>query len=383
MVVTRRREHGASLTGFPGGGYHVGALARVNCHNDWDPLEEIIVGVIDQSCTEEWSVARDATVPLDRAAEFRARLVKNAGKRRSQTDPQQYASAQRDLDEFVHILEAEGVTVRRPEPFDFSRPYTTPDWTCTGGRSASVPRDVMIVLGDEILESTMCWRSRYFEILAYRSLIKEYFRAGARWTAAPKPRMTGELYDADFVRGRQYVLTEVEPVFDAADILRIGTELFVQKSNVTNDWGIEWLARQYQGRYNVHAVEFADERAWHIDATFVPLAPGKMLVNPDRPIKHLPEIFVKGGWEMLECPPTSIPITDRDYELQKWLHMNILNLDEKRIVVERNEENLIKALKEWGFTPIPCSFRSYYKFGGSFHCATCDVRRRGSLQNYF
>lgn len=355
----------------------------VNCHNDWDPLEEVIVGVLDGCCTEEWTIAREATVTEDRAAEFRARLVKNAGKLRAQTDPQQYAAAQRDLDEFIHILEAEGVKVRRPDPFDFSRPFTTPDWTCTSSRSASVPRDVMIVLGDEILESSMAWRARYFEFIAYRSLVKEYFKAGARWTAAPKPQMKSDLYNSDFVRGEEYVLTEVEPAFDAADILRIGNQLFIQKSHVTNDWGIEWVRRQYQGRYDVHKVEFVDDRAWHIDATFVPLAPGKMLVNPDRPIRNMPEIFKRGGWEMLECPPTAIPKSDRDYELQKWLHMNIINLDDKRIIVERNEEHLIKALREWGFKPIPCSFRGYYKFGGSFHCATCDVRRRGPLQNYF
>jgi hypothetical protein len=28
-------------------------------------------------------------------------------------------------------------------------------------------------------------------------------------------------------------------------------------------------------------------------------------------------------------------------------------------------------------------FSSYLPFGGSFHCATLDIRRRGWLQNYF
>mgnify|MGYP003298904831 CR=1 FL=1 len=38
--------------------------------------------------------------------------------------------------------------------------------------------------------------------------------------------------------------------------------------------------------------------------------------------------------------------------------------------------------KNWGFTPIPCSFRNFNSFGGSFHCATLDVRRRGKLESY-
>ena len=28
-------------------------------------------------------------------------------------------------------------------------------------------------------------------------------------------------------------------------------------------------------------------------------------------------------------------------------------------------------------------FRNNYKYGGSFHCATVDIRRRGTLQSYF
>ena len=41
----------------------------------------------------------------------------------------------------------------------------------------------------------MAWRSRFFEYRAYRPLMKEYFRKGAKWTTAPKPLMSDELYD--------------------------------------------------------------------------------------------------------------------------------------------------------------------------------------------
>lgn len=58
-----------------------------------------------------------------------------------------------------------------------------------------MPRDILTVIGDEIIEAPMAWRSRFFEYRAYRSLCKEYFRAGARWTTAPKPQMSDELYD--------------------------------------------------------------------------------------------------------------------------------------------------------------------------------------------
>jgi glycine amidinotransferase len=179
------------------------------------------------------------------------------------------------------------------------------------------------------------------------------------------------------------VTTEVEPVFDAADIVRCGRDLFVQRSHVTNDFGIEWLRRHLGSAYRVHRVEFADDRPVHIDATFVPLAPGKILVNPDRPLRAVPEVLRGSGWELLPAPPSTLPPSFPDHESCRWLSMNLLSLDEKRIIVEENEEPLIRALRDWGFEPIPCPFRANYRFGGSFHCATVDVRRRGPLRSYF
>lgn len=63
------------------------------------------------------------------------------------------------------------------------------------GMYAAMPRDILMVVGNEIIEAPMAWRSRFFEYRAYRPLIKEYFRKGAKWTTAPKPTMANELYD--------------------------------------------------------------------------------------------------------------------------------------------------------------------------------------------
>ena len=65
----------------------------------------------------------------------------------------------------------------------------------SSGLYAAMPRDILMVVGDEIIEAPMAWRSRFFEYRSYRPLMKEYFRNGARWTTAPKPQMGDELYD--------------------------------------------------------------------------------------------------------------------------------------------------------------------------------------------
>lgn len=63
------------------------------------------------------------------------------------------------------------------------------------GMYAAMPRDILMTIGDEIIEAPMAWKSRFFEYRAYRSLLKEYFMGGARWTTAPKPQMADQLYD--------------------------------------------------------------------------------------------------------------------------------------------------------------------------------------------
>jgi len=58
-------------------------------------------------------------------------------------------------------------------------------------------------------------------------------------------------------------------------------------------------------------------------------------------------------------------------------------LDEERVIVERDQDAMIRSLRDWGFKPIPCSFKDHYAFLGAFHCATLDVWRRGELKSYF
>lgn len=288
------------------------------------------------------------------------------------------------MKEFVKILEVEGVKVKRPDSIDFARPYSTLDWQSKSGLYAAMPRDFLLVIGNRLIESPMSWRSRYFESDAYRSLLKEYFSLGAEWVAAPKPQLKDELYNYDYAdtkKGKKcYSITEFEPVFDAADFIKCGQHIFVQRSNVTNQMGIEWLRRYLGDKYVVYELEVHDSNPMHIDATFMPLAPGKLLINKER-LKKIPSIFK--NWDIFSAPKPNIPDSHPLYMTSKWINMNILMLDEKRVIVESGEKNIIRALKDWGFKPIPCRFRNFKTFGGSFHCATVEIRRRGELKSYF
>ena len=66
---------------------------------------------------------------------------------------------------------------------------------------------------------------------------------------------------------------------------------------VTNYFGIKWMKRHLEGKYNVHVVSFKDPNPMHIDATFNIIGPGLVLSNPDRPCNQL-DRFEKAGWKV-------------------------------------------------------------------------------------
>jgi len=360
---------------------HYNIISPVNSHNEWDPLEEVIIGTVEGAMFPAWNTINMATVPAKMWEEMETRM----GGGGSPYPKEMINKARKALENFVHILEAEGVIVRRVDKRDYAVPFSTPDWQVSSGFCAANPRDPFLVIGNEIIETPMADRGRYFETWAYRSLFKEYFKAGAKWTAAPKPQLLDALYDENYTvptsDAMRYIVTEFEPVFDAADFVRCGRDIFCQESNVTNKFGIEWLQRHLGTQYRIHTLHNRSPEAIHIDTTFMPLAPGKVLVNPEYiDLNHLPDILK--SWDLLIAPEPP-PLTDPLCGVSEWAGINVLMLDEERIIVEKRQKPLIKALKGWGFNPIPCAFEHYYPFLGSFHCATLDIRRCGELQSYF
>ncbi|XP_063104172.1 glycine amidinotransferase, mitochondrial isoform X2 [Cavia porcellus] len=311
----------------------------VSSYNEWDPLEEVIVGRAENACVPPFTVE----VKANTYEKYWPFYQKYGG----QYFPKDHLKkAVAEIEEMCNILKMEGVIVRRPDPIDWSFQYKTPDFESTGLYSA-MPRDILIVVGNEIIEAPMAWRSRFFEYRAYRSLIKDYFHRGAKWTTAPKPMMVDELYD-----------------------------------KVTNYLGIEWMRRHLAPDYRVHIISFKDPNPMHIDATFNIIGPGLVLSNPDRPC-HQIDLFKKAGWTIV-TPPT--PIIPDDHPLwmsSKWLSMNVLMLDEKRVMVDANEIPTQKMFEKLGISTVKVNIRHANSLGGGFHCWTCDVRRRGSLQSYF
>lgn len=357
------------------------AFNVVNSWNEWDPLREVIVGAARGAADIGFEPALSPYFPAsDRGREFRGLPV----------HPSVVDDAERQLDHLAELLDRLGVTVRRPDPVEQSIPVKTPDWEISCGHATACPRDLLLVIGNEIIEAPMAQRARYFEFRAYRTLLKNYFARGARWTTAPKPLLSKALYREcrqggepfDFAAGA--LLTEFEPVFDAACFARCGRDLFWQPDLVSNEFGAEWLRRHLGPTFRIHRIAFRESTPTHIDTTLVPIRPGLVLINPERPCTNgALELFTTNGWQAVPAPPSVRTGRSPARDVSNWISMNILMLDERTAIVEQAEKPMMNLLRSLKCEVIPCPFDRVYPFGGGFHCCTADIRREGALQSYF
>ena len=165
--------------------------------------------------------------------------------------------------------------------------------------------------------------------------------------------------------------------------------------------GIEWMRRHLGDQYKVHELSFKDPNPMHIDATFNIIGPGLAIANPDRPCNQI-DMFKKAGkitvyligyamntvkaicadtivfpsfvlqqlsvawisvsplmfsiillgWTIVTAPK---PVVSDSWPLwlgSKWLSMNVLMLDEKRVLVEKDEIPIQKMFEKLGIECI-------------------------------
>ena len=364
-------------------------MTIVNSWNEWDQLKHVIVGKVDYANVPPMEPALKPKISKDSG------MIGSHGPRPIES----IEKANLQLENFVKILNSLNITVDRPEPIDFSQSIQTPDWFNDGMFGCMPPRDVILTVGNEMLEAPMSYRCRWFEYLAYRPLLEKYYNEdkNMRWESAPKPRLTDSSYKSNYlpdgiteeerykkIENRDMILTEKEPLFDAAEILRFGKDLFYHNNFTSNLSGLDWLQRHFPN-HRVHQINLpGDLIPTHIDACLTPIKPGLMIINPNRKLSsEQKEIFDKNKWEIHEAAPSIHNTPPPMCYSSIWLSMNVLIINPKTICVEASEEKMIKQMEGFGMEVIPVPFRDAYAFGGSLHCATTDVYRDGECEDYF
>ena len=341
--------------------------------NEWDQLEEVIVGNPLR--------ARFPTADLStQLTEFPGRPLEKIPQG---PFPQWIIDeTEEDLNTFVDVLKKAGVTVRRPETWPHEAKFSTIHWE-SGGYYNYCPRDIMLVIGDNIIETPNVMRSRAQESFSYRKMMVDYLKSGAKWYSAPKPMLLDSLFDVDMDKPTP---RNDEPAFDAANILRMGQDLLYLVSGTGNELGGQWLQTILGDDFRVHFLKDVYYGS-HIDSTFVALRPGLVLCSPARINENtLPEIFKQ--WEVIYSPPMeNTGNFDADYLSKsigsKWIDMNLFSINPDLVVVDRDQTASIKLLEKQGLDVIPLKLRHSKMLGGGFHCITLDTRRKGTMQRYF
>ncbi len=354
----------------------------VGSHDEWSQLEEVIVGApyhLDYHTDTSFRLFFYDNLgdPANREVFHRPNFKPNNRLKEECLE---------DIASFIDILDQADVTVRRPEMLNHVPETKTPAWTAPMGH-AMMPRDLFLVVGDEIIETPPMVRSRYFESDLYRELFTEYFNAGAKWTAVPKSRLLDRNFDYSYVARSGYdgdVPVDLFPeiMFDAAQIARLGRDLVFNVSTENHRMGARWLSRHLAGSHKVHVVEITDN---HIDGKLLPLRPGVLLIRDDVNVDALPEGL--RSWDFIRYAEFEEPVElEQDgvpFLASQSIGINVLSLDQDHVIVQDIQQPLIRDLEKAGFTPIPCRWRHGRSLGGGFHCVTLDVRRRGELVSYF
>ena len=371
-------------------------MSRVCSHNEWDPLEEVIVGI-----------GVPSTLP---ALEFSFKLffhdnvygkLYGDGMSHSVASCNQYITKQlveehnEDVENFALLLQGIGITVRRPKMPKKVYKIQTPWWE-SGVYPALNTRDLSMVVGNEIIESSSTCRWRYFETDFLKHLFHEYFISGAKWTCAPRPLVLDSSFDLSYILGTNqeskdyytkliadddhYMKYGYEIMFDAANCIRLGTHILMNASNRNAKLGAEWLQRHLGSKYKVLTTDVADT---HIDSTILPLRPGLAITTRPDIKKYMPEELQ--SWEYIYVAPIDRPTDRYDFTLASpRIDLNVLSISPDCIICHSEYETVLsKQLKPYGIEVIPSQMRHCEIFAGAHHCVTLDIRRAGSLEDYF
>jgi len=390
---------------------------KVNSHNEWDKLKEVIVGTADGTM---------ATLTWMNSEPIPEQVMDQAYAIAKKASPKWfYDEVAEDLQGLCDALVGLGVTVHRPTVFNMSKLCVSPFWASTSNNVYNT-RDLNLVVGNTVIESPSYLASRYYETTALYAIWYQYLEKGFRWIAAPKPRLDFEAKLPYFRDEKERVLTEEdvkyqqltggrleklhklserEILFEAANTLRMGKDLLYLVSSSGNLQGARWLQSVLGEEYRVHTTSEI-YRSSHIDSTALCLRPGLILLNSTRVNENnCPKIFEK--WDKIyfhEVAPTS----EAELEFQKqvrdplgyqlealgfqtnlhdmsspWVGMNFLSVSPETVIVDERQTKLIKLLERHKFTVVPIRMRHIYTQGGGIHCATLDTVRSSTLESYF
>lgn len=361
-------------------------MSGVNVFTEWGELKEVVVG----NCYN----INEFNVDLSFKLFFSKNITNKLVQKNISLQKRLIEQRQEDLDNLATTLESHNIIVKRPSILLEVKKFSTPhfdDFLCP----VDNPRDQSLIIGNEIIETSCQWRRRYFENDLMKDIFMEYFTKGSKWTTSPRPMMTDNSFDFTNMPWeedpslREYKgnSEKFEIMFDGAQCLKFGKDIVMNVSTANHKLGYTWLKRHLGDQYRVHMIEITDH---HIDGMFMPLRPGTLLLNAETmkdKVHLLPEALQK--WKHLIVPTSHLEHQNQDQPMlaSSNINVNVLSINEKQVLVFDHEGNknteMVQYLKRNGFEPIPIRLRHSRMFGGGLHCATLDLVRNETINEFF
>ena len=267
-----------------------------------------------------------------------------------------------DVSNFVAFLESGGIQVIRPK-IDHDPGYY---YYC--------PRDTVLSYKDYLIATPQPIRARRHE---YKSIFDNIEATQGKKCIDLSRDFSDDSYNLRCLGNRDILaLHEHTPSFDAANCLKHHDNIFYLVSNSGNNSGGDLLQHTLGPTVTVHKIR--DVYSYmHIDSTLAILRDGLLLVNPSR-IKskdQLPKYF--SNWELIESPyPNDIGHFPGYCNSSSWVfNVNLLSIDSQTVIIEKNQKDLIKKLKQYKIDAIPMQLRHARTLGGGWHCITLDLER--------
>lgn len=245
-----------------------------------------------------------------------------------------------ELESLCNIFVNQGVEVYRPSLLNYQ---------AFDGMYGYCPRDRLLVIDDKIIDCNMRFPCRQKEIESYGMIPEE------------------NLVSID----------DPEVVFDAANVLRHNDDLIYLVSDSGNRKGAKWLQKTFPDK-KVHVLDNIYQGV-HIDSTITILNEDTVVLNGGRISgDKLPALF--NGMNVIWINEKDIaPIGFYKYPYaSKWMALNMVSIDRKTVIVDRDQREIIRKLEKRNFTVIPSKLTHSRTLGGGFHCCTLDLWREDS-----
>lgn len=321
--------------------------------NEWDSLQSVIVGD-----------ATDARIPqLDKSLRtVNYADVENINEIVTGKYPDVVINeANEDLKTFCDFLKKERVKVLRPSA------GVQPDYY------NYCPRDGVLVHDDVILSTPQPLRSRSGE----ERFIEHHFADLSVNYVRTSPDLKDDLYNENCVGDPDTLaLNEIEPCFDAANVLRSNDDLFYLVSNSGNKAGADYLQEVVGDQKKVWTIEGVYSYM-HLDSTIALLREGLMLLNAER-IKsksQLPKPLQ--SWDAIWCPePLDIGHHPGYNNASRWISMNLFSINPNLVVLEERQDSLRRELEKYKIECAMLPMRQARTLSGCFHCVTLDLERK-------